>query len=257
VGRAAAPRRHSADDYLETIYFLASPHGEYRADESLNGSPTMAARVAELLGVSRVSAGEMLRRMEANGLVVRGAAREAILTDKGRLRAEGLARRHRLLERLLTDLMGLSPADAHERADDVGDPFTDAEMDALAARLGRPDRCPHGWPIDPEAERAEDRQLRRLADLAPPTSGHIVRLLEHDGVLLRWLYEEGLTPGRRFIVAELHPAAGEYVLSVDGERRTLGERAARALLVRPEEPGGRSGPRRSAGRDAENLSARS
>ena len=69
---------HSVDEYLETIYFLAFPIGEYRPQSS--GAPTLAARVAEMLGVSRASAGEMLKRLEAEGLVERGEHKEAILT---------------------------------------------------------------------------------------------------------------------------------------------------------------------------------
>src|SRR5438132_119672 len=58
--------RHSLDEYLETIYFLAFPIGEYRPQGT--GSPPLASRVAEMLGVSRASAGEMLKRLEAEGL---------------------------------------------------------------------------------------------------------------------------------------------------------------------------------------------
>src|SRR5919201_1645997 len=94
---------HSIDDYLETIYFLAFPIGEYRPLTA--GSPTLSARVAEMLGVSRASAGEMLKRLEAEGLVERGVQKEAILTAAGRERAEKVVRRHRIIERLLTDFM--------------------------------------------------------------------------------------------------------------------------------------------------------
>src|SRR2546422_9802874 len=96
--------RHSIDEYLETIYFLAFPIGEYRPQAS--GSPTLAARVAEMLGVSRASAGEMLKRLEGEGLVERGEQKEAILTAKGSKRAERVARKHRIIERLLPDFMG-------------------------------------------------------------------------------------------------------------------------------------------------------
>ena len=65
---------HSVDEYLETIYFLAFPIGEYRPLTA--GSPTLASRVAEMLGVSRASAGEMLKRLEADGLVERGKQKE-------------------------------------------------------------------------------------------------------------------------------------------------------------------------------------
>ena len=69
---------HSVDEYLETIYFLAFPIGEYTPRGS--GSPPLASRVAEMLGVSRASAGEMLKRLEADGLIERGERKEALLT---------------------------------------------------------------------------------------------------------------------------------------------------------------------------------
>src|SRR6266513_1317868 len=104
-----APQGHSVDEYLETIYFLAFPIGEYRPRSS--GNPTLASRVAEMLGVSRASAGEMLKRLEAEGLVERGEQKEAILTGTGRQRAEKVVRKHRIIERLLTDFMGYTAAE--------------------------------------------------------------------------------------------------------------------------------------------------
>src|SRR4051795_5608009 len=103
---------HGIDDYLETIYFLAFPIGEYRP-ASPGTTQTIASRVAEMLGVSRASAGEMLKRLEAEGLVERGERKEAILTPAGTERAEQVVRKHRLVERLLTDFMGYTPAEAH------------------------------------------------------------------------------------------------------------------------------------------------
>src|SRR5436853_6687415 len=134
---------HSVDEYLETIYFLAFPIGEYRPPAA--GSPRLAARVAEMLRVSRASAGEMLKRLEAEGLVERGEKKEAILTGAGRERAERVVRRHRIIERLLTDFMGYTAAEAHVHADELGDTFTDEMIERIEERLGRPDRCPHGW----------------------------------------------------------------------------------------------------------------
>src|SRR5256714_13055144 len=110
---------HDADEYLETIYFLAFPIGEYRPVST--GSPTLASRVAEMLGVSRASAGEMLKRLEGEGLIERGEHKEALLTPSGRKRAERVARKHRIIERLLTDLMGHTAAEAHVQADLLGD----------------------------------------------------------------------------------------------------------------------------------------
>src|SRR6187399_1194087 len=150
---------HSIDEYLETIYFLAFPVGEY-SPPSRGTAPTLAVRVADMLHVSRASAGEMLKRLEAEGLVERGEHKEAILTPAGRERAERVVRRHRLIERLLTDFMGYTPAESHVQADLLGDTFTDDMIDRIESRLGDPDRCPHGWPVDTAFEQAENRELR-------------------------------------------------------------------------------------------------
>src|SRR6266852_9939068 len=127
---------HSFDDYLETIYFLAFPIGEYQPS---TGSSAIASRVAEMLGVSRASAGEMLKRLEADGLVERGEQKEAILTPTGIERAQRVVRKHRLIERFLTDFMGYTAAESHVHADELGHTFTDEMIDRIDDRLGHPD----------------------------------------------------------------------------------------------------------------------
>jgi DtxR family transcriptional regulator, Mn-dependent transcriptional regulator len=223
---------HSVDEYLETIYFLAFPIGEYRPDP--NSSAAIASRVAEMLGVSRASAGEMLKRLEAEGLVERGEQKEAILTATGIVRAEKVVRKHRIIERLLTDFMGYTAAEAHVHADELGDTFTDDMVERIGERLGNPDRCPHGWPVDPAFEQAENKELEALADLEAGREAEIVRLAEHDGELLHWFYDEGFTPGTRVVIREKQPAAGQFkvVLGEDAER-AIGEKAAAGLYVRP------------------------
>src|ERR671926_1750341 len=148
---------HSIDEYLETIYFLAFPIGEYTPQAG--GALPLAARVAEMLHVSRASAGEMLKRLEAEGLVERGERKEALLTQIGRERAERVVRKHRIIERLLTDFMGYTAAEAHVHADELGDTFSDDMVERIDERLGRPERCPHGWPVDTEFEQTENQEL--------------------------------------------------------------------------------------------------
>src|ERR671926_870360 len=222
---------HSVDEYLETIYFLAFPIGEYQT--SVPGSPTLASRVAEMLGVSRASAGEMLKRIEAEGLIERGEHKEALLTATGRRRAEKVVRKHRIIERLLTDFMGYTAAEAHVHADRLGDTFDDDMIERIDARLGQPDRCPHGWPVDPEFEQEENKSLQPLADLEPGSRATIVRLAEHDGDLLHWFYDEGLVPGREIEVREAQPAAGQFTIQLNGGERAIGEKAAAGLFVKP------------------------
>ncbi len=222
---------HSVDEYLETIYFLAFPIGEYRPLGS--GSPTLASRVAEMLGVSRASAGEMLKRLEGEGLIERGEHKEALLTAKGRKRAERVVRKHRIIERLLTDFMGYTAAEAHVQADVLGDTFTEEMVERIEERLGRPERCPHGWPVDPAVEQAENRDLAPLSELQAGARATIVRLAEHDGDLLHWFYDEGLVPGREIEVRDAQPAAGQMTVRLNGAERAIGEKAAAGLFVRP------------------------
>jgi DtxR family Mn-dependent transcriptional regulator len=222
---------HSVDEYLETIYFLAFPIGEYRPLS--HGSPTLASRVAEMLRVSRASAGEMLRRLESEGLIERGKQKEALLTPKGRERAERVVRKHRIIERLLTDFMGYTAAEAHVQADELGDTFTEDMVERIDAKLGHPDRCPHGWPVDTEAEQAENRELEPLSALSAGQRATIVRLAEHDGELLHWFYDEGLVPGTPIELRAAQPAAGQFTVRVNGGERSIGEKAAAGLFVRP------------------------
>ena len=221
---------HSVDDYLETIYFLAFPIGEYKPDPG--SSQVIAARVAEMLGVSRASAGEMLKRLEGEGLVERGEQKEAILTEVGIERAEKVVRKHRIIERFLTDFMGYTPAESHVHADELGDTFTDDMIERIEERLGRPDRCPHGWPVDPAFEQSENRELAPLTDLPPGAAGEIVRLAEHDGDLLHWFYDEGFVPGARVELQEAQPAAGQFKVRLAGDERAITEKAAAGLYVR-------------------------
>ena len=225
----AAVAGHSVDDYLETIYFLAFPIGEYKPDPN---SAAIASRVAEMLGVSRASAGEMLKRLEADGLVERGEQKEALLTEIGIERAERVVRKHRLIERLLTDFMGYTAAEAHVHADELGDTFSDDMVDRIQERLGNPERCPHGWPVDPTFEQAENRELAPLTDLEPGRKGEIVRLAEHDGELLHWFYDEGFVPGATVVLREAQPAAGQFKVSLAGGERAITEKAAAGLYVR-------------------------
>jgi DtxR family transcriptional regulator, Mn-dependent transcriptional regulator len=223
--------RHSVDEYLETIYFLAFPIGEYAPPGTK--TPALAARVAEMLGVSRASAGEMLKRLERDGLVRRGEHKEALLTRTGRARAEKVVRKHRIIERLLTDFMGYSAAEAHVHADELGDTFSEDMVERIAERLGHPERCPHGWPVDPDFEKAENEELVALAELGEGKKATIVRLAEHDGDLLHWFYDQGLEPGTKLQMTAADQAAGSFRVRLDGREAAIAEKAAAGLFVRP------------------------
>jgi DtxR family transcriptional regulator, Mn-dependent transcriptional regulator len=185
-----------------------------------------------MLRVSRASAGEMLKRLERDGLVRRGEHKEALLTAKGRARAEQVVRKHRIIERLLTDFMGYTAAEAHVHADELGDTFSDDMIERIEERLGHPQRCPHGWPVDPEVEQRENHELTPLSTLEPGDRATIVRLAEHDGELLHWFYDHGLVPGTDLEVRDAQPAAGQVTVRLNGNEREVGERAAAGLFVK-------------------------
>jgi DtxR family Mn-dependent transcriptional regulator len=173
-----------------------------------------------------------LKRLEADGLVERGDQKEAILTGAGIERAKRVVRKHRIIERFLTDFMGYTAAESHVQADELGDTFTDEMIERINDRLGHPERCPHGWPVEPEVEQAENADLLPLGELAAGSEAEIVRLAEHDGELLDWFYGEGLVPGTRVSVRGAQPAAGQLTVAVDGVERALSEKAADGIYVR-------------------------
>ena len=92
-------------------------------------------------------------------------------------------------------------------------------IERIEEKLGHPDRCPHGWPVDTEFEQAENRELPPLSDArARATRATIVRLAEHDGELLHWFYDQGLVPGRR-ARGSRSPAGGRADHGARGRRR--------------------------------------
>jgi DtxR family Mn-dependent transcriptional regulator len=175
----------------------------------------------------------MLKRLEAEGLVERGEHKEAILTETGRARAERVVRKHRIIERLLTDFMGYTAAEAHVHADELGDTFTEDMIERIDERLGHPERCPHGWPVDTVFEQAENSELAPLSAIQPGSGATIVRLAEHDGDLLHWFYDEGFVPGASVEVQAAEPAAGQFRVRLDGDEKSVSEKAAAGLFVRP------------------------
>src|SRR3954447_15391349 len=185
------PHGHSVDDYLEAIHLLVSPIGVY---EPAKPPAAIAARVAEALGVSRTAVGEMLKRLAADGLLERGGGRELVLTAEGSARAEQVVRRNRIVERFLTDYLGYDTAEANEHAGRLGAALTEEMVERVHAKLGYPERCPHGWPVAAAQDREESRELVSLADLREGDSAEIVRVTEQDGGLLTRVQARGFIP---------------------------------------------------------------
>ena len=130
-------------------------------------------------------------------------------------------------------LHGVHRRRAHIHADELGETFSDDMVERIEEKLGHPERCPHGWPIDPAFEQAENKELAPLADLRVGQAAEIVRLAEHDGELLHWFYDEGFVPGAHVVIREAQPAAGQFKVLLSGNESAIGEKAAAGLYVRP------------------------
>jgi DtxR family Mn-dependent transcriptional regulator len=217
-------------DYVEVLYGLLFPVGEYRPADA---AAPIAARVADGLGVSRASAGEMLRRLSEQGLVERGPGRALALTPDGIALAEHAVRATRVIETFLLDYLGYPPAEVHARALAMRDAFTPDAIDRLHAKLGSPPRCPHGWLIGQAEERAEAGTLRRLIELEAGARCEIVGMAEGDADLVGWLFDVGLVPGAGLRVRDVQPAAGHVTVGLGRghDDVVVGDRAARQVFV--------------------------
>jgi DtxR family transcriptional regulator, Mn-dependent transcriptional regulator len=227
AAEAAEKRSHSADDYLYAIRSLTSPL--VGCGTVVYDLPTLAAHVAHVLSVSRPTAGAMLDRLEAEGLVARGPAREILLTAAGHSGAGRLARRHRVVERMLTDVLGYAVAECHGLALQVRGDFDESMTERLAAQLAPPETCPHGWPLDPAREAALLADAVTLS-AASPGPATVVALVEDDADMVGRLVAVGLLPGAAI---ELEGAsAGGPAVVVAGARHRIDEAEAASVLVR-------------------------
>lgn len=206
------------EEYCEAIWELKEDDIE-----------VIQARIAERLEVSRPAVSEMIRRMEAEGLIEVNST--ITLTGKGHSLAERVVRRHRLAERFLTDILGLSWADAHEEAGKWEHVISQPVETALARVLGDPTTCPHGNPIPGAAYEAPD--TRPLSDVAVGADFTITRIpeeLEFTPGLLSYLEENSLLPGHQGVLTAKSPD-GTATVEVEGRVVGIGAFATERILV--------------------------
>ena len=179
--------------YLEAIFYMWSEK-----------EPLRSARLADWLGVSRPTVAVGLRRMTRDGLVRMNARKEIELTPSGMRTAESIVRRHRIMERWLTDGLGLDWVTADEEAARLEHAVSDVVEQRLYEVLGRPATCPHGNPI-PGHSHAVPNEVRlsslRIGDRARVT--RVSEVAEREApLLLSYLHQRDLTPGREVRVLE-------------------------------------------------------
>jgi DtxR family Mn-dependent transcriptional regulator len=215
---------HSAtvDKYLEAIYCIA---GE--------GEIVRPSRLAYWLGVSAPTVSDALQRLKRDGWVVLSADRSVALTESGARTATALIRRHRILERWLTNVLGFDWAAADVEADRLSSSISDAVVDQIDVSMGSPSTCPHGNVIPGRV--APYGELVALADLEPGTPGFIRRIsevAEHEApALLRMLAEHSIKEGTEVNVSDTTPKPGDLAITIAGESLTLSLEAAKLIWV--------------------------
>ena len=212
----------SVQDYLAAIYDLTS-----------SGKPVIGARLAKHMAVSAPAVTESIQRLSRGGYVKVGAGKALILTTKGREIAEVMARRHRLLERWLTDSLGLNWTDAHEEAHRLEHALSPRVEERLAEMLGMPSTCPHGNPIPGMAKprKVEPFPLAQAKEGVTVVVERITEEAEADKKLLEHLWRNDVRPGRRLRITEVAPWAGTITASGDGRTIALGLPAAAKIWV--------------------------
>lgn len=220
-----SPKSHKAGEYHPAFEEYCEAIFELQED-AVN---VIQARIADRLEISRPAVSEMIRRMATEGLITVGDTIR--LTAAGQSLAEAVVRRHRLAERLLTDVLGLSWSTAHAEAgkwEHVISPEVEA---ALARILGEPTTCPHGNPIPGSDYHAPDTiALSELPKGAEFTVSRIPEELEFAEGMLDFLEENLLRPGFEGIINDWIPS-GERVVTIDGRVVTIGQFASERILV--------------------------
>ncbi len=229
TGGLSSRRTHSHEDYLLALDTLTSPVVECGA---VVDAPTLSAHVAQILGISRPAAGETLARLEEDGYIRRGVHKDVLLTVEGRARADRILRKQRILECFAAQTLGYTVDECFERAREIAPGFGVEALDRVWEALGRPERCPHGWPVDPERSRRETRGLLALSSVAAEGEVAVERLDETSGERLRALLAAGIEPGGALARVSVNPAAGMVAFEAAGEERGISLVLAGSVLVR-------------------------
>jgi DtxR family Mn-dependent transcriptional regulator len=214
------PEYHPAfEEYCEAIW-------ELKEDDV----DVIQARIADRLMVSRPAVSEMIKRMEAEGLVAIDRTAISLTADGLRL-AERVVRRHRLAERFLTDILGLSWADAHKEAGKWEHVISTPVEAAIVRVLGDPTTCPHGNPIPGAQYVAPDTlPLSEVTVGAAFTVSRIPEELEFAPGLLEFLESADLLPGRAGTITATSPD-GTTTVEIDGHHIGIGAFASQRILV--------------------------
>jgi DtxR family transcriptional regulator, Mn-dependent transcriptional regulator len=206
----------NVEEYIEALYRLGAME-----------KPVGTGALAESLHVAAPSVTTMLKRLVRDGLVAHESYRGITLTESGKAMSVSLVRRHRLSERLLTDMIGLPWDKVHDLACKLEHVIQGELEDDIYIALGKPDTCPHGHPVD--ASSAGSGVM--LFDLAVGDCASVVKVAEDSPEFLQYLAQVGLAPGVKVTVTGR--AAFGDVLSIEcgGGSHTIGREVAEKIWV--------------------------
>jgi DtxR family Mn-dependent transcriptional regulator len=202
------------EEYLQIIFWLQEA-----------GLPMTGANVARAMQLSPPTVHEMVGRLERDGYITRDSSKTISFTEHGRAHAEGIVRRHRLIERFLTDVLGIPWHEVHEEAERLEHAMSPVLEQRMLAAIGDATTCPHGHPIQP-GERIVGVPL---ADVEVGAQVTVLRFENEAEDLLLLFKDEGLEPGLEGSVAE---SDAEHVVVDFGEgNATLTRSVAETVAV--------------------------
>ncbi len=216
----ASPRK---EEYLESIFKLQQKE-----------SPVKISKLAENLGLSMASASEMAKKLKQMKLIS-STGKKVYLTKRGEKEAKQVIRRHRLSERLLTDMLGFGWDKVHEEACKLEHALSQEVEDRIAESLGNPETCPHGHPIPNKDGVFVEESTLPLSSLEPGRKGEIARVPEEDPELLCYLDSLGLKPKVEVEVKEVAPFGGPLLIQIGNARHALGQKVASKILIKEDD----------------------
>jgi DtxR family Mn-dependent transcriptional regulator len=202
------------EEYLQIIYWLQEA-----------GLPITGANIARAMQVSAPTVHEMIGRLEQDGYVTRNSDKSLEFTETGHDHAAQIVRRHRLIERFLTDVFDIPWDQVHEEAERLEHWMSPVVEERMLRAIGDAKTCPHGHPIF-EGERETGVPL---ADVAQGATVRVLRFENEAEDLLHYLKDSGLQPGLEGTLTEA--GGGEVVLEAGGERHAITRSVAETVSV--------------------------
>ncbi|MGY4100637.1 metal-dependent transcriptional regulator [Nocardia sp. R16R-3T] len=210
-----------AQDYLKVIW-TAQEWSQEKVSTKL---------LAERIGVSASTVSEAVRKLADQGFVEHARYGSITLTEHGRRAAVAMVRRHRLLETFLVNELGYGWDEVHDEAEVLEHAVSELLMARIDAKLGYPDRDPHGDPIPSVDGAVPTPPARPLSDFHAGESGHVARISDADPDMLRYFGSVGIALDTAIVVLERRDFAGTIAIRIEDRTIDLGSPAAEAIWL--------------------------